>query len=294
MKKGGNNYMIQTKSIIESLKARDTELKQAKKLARKMAEKPIEGKLRISHNQGSVQYYKVSNTGNKLGKYIKKKDFKQVYDLAQKDYAQKLTASIDEERKIITDLIKGLELISEPNTYNGSMKSISANIIYSKLHKDRQKLISPILISDLEYATIWEQSEYNTNVYKDEEKVYPTKKGDMVRSKSEVMLANLYYEMGIPYRYEAELILKNGKKVYPDFTLLNVDTRQELYHEHMGLLDDDEYRFHNFRKIDEYRKNGIFSGKNLFITFEAAGCPLNIKNIEENIRWILGCSVDNK
>ena len=31
----------------------------------------------------------------------------------------------------------------------------------------------------------------------------------------------MYYELGIPYRYEAELRLRNGKRKYPDFTLLN-------------------------------------------------------------------------
>ena len=50
--------------------------------------------------------------------------------------------------------------------------------------------------------------------------VYETKKNELVRTKSEMMLADMYYELGIPYRYEAQLLLKNGKKKYPDFTLL--------------------------------------------------------------------------
>ena len=55
----------------------------------------------------------------------------------------------------------------------------------------------------------------------------------------------------------------------------------------MGLLDDEEYRYHNLRKIEEYRKNGIFAGKNLFITHESNGCPLNIREIEKCIMWML-------
>ena len=59
--------------------------------------------------------------------------------------------------------------------------------------------------------------------------MYPTKKDENVRSKSEVMIADMYYELGIPYRYEAQLLLKNGKKKYPDFTLLKTKTRQIVF-----------------------------------------------------------------
>ena len=64
--------------------------------------------------------------------------------------------------------------------------------------------------------------------------------------------------------------------------------RREIYHEHMGLLDDEEYRFHNLCKIEEYRKNDIFIGKNLFITHESSGCPLNMREIEKCVRWLFG------
>ena len=64
-----------------------------------------------------------------------------------------------------------------------------------------------------------------------------------------------------------------------------------VYHEHMGLLDDDEYRYHGFRKIAEYSKNGIFSGKNLIITIEGNGCPLNIRDIEICTKELFGINM---
>ena len=121
-----------------------------------------------------------------------------------------------------------------------------------------------------------------------EEKVYPTQKDEMVRSKSEVMLADMYNELGIPYRYEAELCMGSGKKKYPDFTLLKVDTREIIYHEHLGLMDDEKYRKMNLMKLEEYRRNGIFFGKNLIVTFEADGCYLNIKEIRKMIKELFG------
>ena len=94
------------------------------------------------------------------------------------------------------------------------------------------------------------------------------------------------YELGIPYRYEAELCLRNGKVKYPDFTLLNVQTREIVYHEHLGLMDDDQYRRANLIKLDEYRRNGIYLGKNLIITYEAEGCYLNIREIKKMCQQI--------
>lgn len=71
--------------------------------------------------------------------------------------------------------------------------------------------LTPLVLTDGMYAEQWIRESYETNPYHPEEKVYPTKKDELVRSKSEVLLADMYYEMGIPYRYEAELRLKNGK-----------------------------------------------------------------------------------
>lgn len=93
--------------------------------------------------------------------------------------------------------------------------------------------------------------------------------------------------MGIPYRYEAQLVLKNGKVRYPDFTLLRISTRELIYHEHFGLLDDGEYRRACFTKLDEYRNNGIYLGRNLIITYEAEGSYLNIKEIRKQMQSIL-------
>ncbi|MBR5979194.1 MAG: ATPase, partial [Oscillospiraceae bacterium] len=63
----------------------------------------------------------------------------------------------------------------------------------------------------------------------------------------------------------------------------------EIYLEHFGLMDDDEYRDNCFRKLDEYRINGIYPGKNLIMTFESSQNPLDIKGIRMMIKDIF-CS----
>ena len=96
----------------------------------------------------------------------------------------------------------------------------------------------------------------------------------------------MFYDLGIPYRYEEMVQLKSGKKAYPDFTLLNTKTREEVYFEHFGLLDDEEYRGEALRKLEEYRRSGIFSGRNLMFSYETEGIPLDIKGIREMIKII--------
>lgn len=233
-----------------------------------------EGTLRVSKINGIPRYYHITSMGDTKGKYILKKNKELAEQLAQKDYAKKVYQCAKTE---LEDIKKFLNKHDRKEFEN----------IYLKLNQYRQELVNPMIVSDEEYAVQWEKEMFVSNPYHPEERVYLTKKEEMVRSKSEVMIADMYYELGIPYRYEAELCLQNGKIKYPDFTLLNVQTREIVYHEHLGLMDDEQYRKANLMKLDEYRRNGIYLGKNLIITYEAEGCYLNIREIRDMCRGIL-------
>ena len=69
-----------------------------------------------------------------------------------------------------------------------------------------------------------------------------------------------------------------------DFILLDKKKRKEIYHEHLGLLDDSGYRRDNMQKLDLYRRSGIYVGKNLILTHEGAGSPLNIRDIRASVK----------
>ena len=105
-----------------------------------------------------------------------------------------------------------------------------------------------------------------------------------MRSKTEARIADMYHALGISYRYEAPLILKNGKVKYPDFTLLKLPERILIYHEHMGIMDDDGYRRNNIIKLQEYSESKIFTGVNLILTFETEYAPLNLKDLRDNVK----------
>mgnify|MGYP000194530096 CR=1 FL=1 len=82
---------------------------------------------------------------------------------------------------------------------------------------------------------------------------YKTEKGDFVRSKGEVKIANFLYEQKIDYIYEKPLTLSNGKVVHPDFYLTKYDT----YVEYFGKLGDKEYNRNIALKKNSYKKDNI-------------------------------------
>lgn len=97
-------------------------------------------------------------------------------------------------------------------------------------------------------------------------RIYSTVKGDRVRSKSEVIIANLLAQNGISYEYEKKLEYEKGKWIDPDFTITLPDGR-ELYWEHLGMLGVESYDKRWLEKQDIY--DNYFSGK-LIVTYEGA------------------------
>ena len=70
-------------------------------------------------------------------------------------------------------------------------------------------------------------------------KIHEALSGVMLRSKSEVIIANLLHERQIPFRYEEPLFAGDGTIRLPDFTV--TWRGQTFYWEHLGLLDLTEY-----------------------------------------------------
>ncbi len=87
---------------------------------------------------------------------------------------------------------------------------------FRELHPGRKLLVKPILIDDEQYADIWESATYkNHNSYPIISPIQ-TENNEIVRSKSEKIIADKLKISGIPYVYEKPLYI--GKIIkYPDF-----------------------------------------------------------------------------
>ena len=259
------------KELIKHAKERAETLKKAIKVAEKEAKKFPEGRLRISNSGPHLRYYKMDEFGETSGKYISAENKELAKGLAQKEYNNRFVRMAKAE-------IKRIEVFIERELHNG------ANLSFENLSESRKALVQPYLLTDEMYAQMWQDEFSGGNDIFSENKRFDTKRGEKVRSKSEAILADMFYDFGIPYHYEKPLFLNNGKTKYPDFTLLNVETREEIYWEHLGLLDDYEYRVDNLKKLNEYRVNGVFSPKNLIVTYELPEVPLDISGIRTMVK----------
>ena len=90
----------------------------------------------------------------------------------------------------------------------------------------------------------------------EERLIHRTARGEAVRSKSEVIIANLLHARGVDYQYE-EPFERNGLIKYPDFTIEDDDTGERFYWEHLGMLSDPSYRRRWTEKKEWLRTQGI-------------------------------------
>ena len=241
-----------------------------------------EGSLQISRNQNTIQFYHRTNPKDTHGIYIKKSETRLLTQLARKEYAKKLCVLAKKEYN---------NLIICLNKYHPE----SLLEVFENLAEPKKKLVIPYILSEKEYIQAWkgkkqkmkEQYGKKDLLLLSEEEALLTEQGERVRSKSEKILADKLYMMGIPYVYECPLYMKGYGYVHPDFMLLNCRSRNEYVYEHFGLMNNMEYCEKAIKKIESYERNGIYPGRSLLITYETEGHPVNMKVFEGMMREYL-------
>ncbi|MBE5844588.1 MAG: hypothetical protein E7302_10575 [Butyrivibrio sp.] len=228
--------------------------------------------LRVSNRKEGFQYY-VDNGDSKFV-YLRSKDRKLAKRIAQRDYEEDVQKVIRNQQYHINRFLKMYD-------------ATAIEKVYDRLGKARKELVIPLIETDEEYIKEWKK------IHMGEQNPYPddgqfiTDQGEYVRSKSEKILADLFYRNNIPYCYEPRLELTGGKSVYPDFVLLNLRKRKTLYWEHLGLISDMEYALKNMQKLYAYEKSGFEVGKDIIISMESSTMPLDMKVVERKVREYL-------
>lgn len=259
--------------VKKMLKEREKQLLQMKKEKEKELKTAPEGHLRVCCHGNRTQYYYRKDPKDFSGIYMKEREHALAQKLAQKDYNRKVLSAVEKESSAI-------------QKYFSSCPENCAEQIYETLHRERQKLILPVKETDEEYVKNWELVTYQKKeIY--EETQYFTAKNERVRSKSEIIIADTLKQEGIPYRYEYPVWLNGFGTVYPDFTVLNIRTRKEMYWEHFGMMDDPVYAEHAFLKMMTYEENGFFPGDSVILTYETGKRPLNRKHVLQLIERYL-------
>ena len=195
----------------------------------------------------------------------------------------------------------GLVLVVLP----ADLPFLKRELIYTALTRSRERLV--LLVQGTDASSLFELGRpersdthaRNTNMFGPvvrayqqsmpyaEHLIHTTDKGHLVRSKSELVIANKLWEMRVPYEYER---LYHGEVVpglaLPDFTFEALDGSVIVW-EHLGMLDKPRYREDWDHKLRWYLENGFEEGRNLFITREDGGRGLQtpeIASIAERVR----------
>lgn len=266
---------FKVKTIESILKKESCQLKQIIKECEKSVQNAPKGNLRIAKKNNRFEYYYVNENDNKGGKYLKKKEEDFVRKLAQRDYELSVLRSAKER-------LKGIE------KFLTNYERTDLNNVFKKINPYRKGLIHTNLISDEEYVKQWQAVKYEKKEFEDSSLDIITERGEYVRSKSEKIIADKLYMLGIPYRYECPIIMEGNIKIYPDFTILKMPEREEVYLEHFGMMDDVNYVNTAIYKLNTYERNGIYLGVNLFLTYETSRKPLNVRALDEMLKalWV--------
>lgn len=134
----------------------------------------------------------------------------------------------------------------------------------------------------------WMNSPYPRKNDRMENLIYPTVLPDLnVRSKAEADIAARLVHFKIPFHYE-EIAIVNNIQIALDFKCISLNTGKFIYWEHQGRWDDDEYVKNNvFRRDPLLYAAGLVPWKNLIITTETLGSPLDIRWVDKIIEHFL-------
>lgn len=221
--------------------------------------------LLVFKNKQKLQYCKVVD-GKRV--YLsKKKDRDTICKLAQEKYARSILAVVEK----LKDVLRKFESEYNPDLLND---------VYDQMPDELKTYVVSLTPGYEEYGEQWARREYRKKTPPDD-KSLKTGNGEYVRSKSELIIANKLKDLGLKYRYENAKVLKGYGTIYPDFTILDPNTNEEVLLEHFGMMDSPEYLEKSFMgKIRLYAENGIVPGKGLICTYETSDKPLDTDYLE--------------
>lgn len=161
---------------------------------------------------------------------------------------------------------------------------LSRELLYTGLTRSKEKLILLVEGVDTSWLFNYSKSEAsetarrNTHLFKTQIResrsdipfvqnlIHKTKNGIYVRSKSEVIIANLLHDENIEFVYERRFDTITGWRL-PDFSIPTTSDDLIIL-EHLGMMHKPSYREEWELKKDFYEKNGYTLDENLFVTTE--------------------------
>lgn len=180
-------------------------------------------------------------------------------------------------------------------------RPLSRELLYTALTRSRRQLVlliegdNPSVLFDYTRPERSETARRNTNLFQGvlrrvesevpyaENLIHRTEKGHLVRSKSELVIANMLFQSGVEYEYERVL---DGEvepgRLRPDFSFVTADGDLILW-EHLGMMAREDYRKGWQWKKAWYEANGFSVGRTLFTSQDDDRGGLDSASIRSNV-----------
>ncbi len=225
------------------------------------------------------QQYRNENTKKIERKFINKDNMKLVKLLAQKQYYWHLQSIIEINLKVLKHLVE--RYCPE-----------KMDRVFDELSDECKDFITPLKGSREDRIREWYEEKYEMNSAYPENLRYETEQGELVRSKSEVIIANILYQHRdvLLYKYECPLKVKVAGKIiiiYPDFKIMNIRTGKITYWEHAGLMDMSDYADDFVRKVNTYINNNLLVGRDVVFSYETSENPLDTSVLRRMVEEII-------
>ena len=253
----------------EKMKTQSTYLnKQIQNLQNLLKQFPP-GKLVCTKNN---TYYKWYHSCNHNFSYIPKSNRASAEKLAQKNYLLLQLDNLTKQKNAIETFVK-----EYPQSSSNTLLLLDSQSPY-------HELLSPHFSSDSPPLSDWASADYEKNSSYPEQCIHKSCSGNILRSKSEIIIDSALYLNKIPYRYECILNL-NGKTFFPDFTIRHPKTGDFYYWEHFGIMDNPDYSTKTFKKLQLYNASNIIPTVNLITTYETQNHPLDSEYVQTLINY---------
>ena len=227
------------------------------------------------HGDKAYYYLRKNYGGEKLREeeYIPKNKKDYISRLLQTHYSSKVVPYYEKQLKIISQLRAAIE------------KETDAKF-YEKLSVESKRFLSPIVPYKPDVINAWQSKPYKRNNYRIEEAIHDSLRGEKLRSKSEVLIANSLFHAGVPYFVEPKMQIGTFS-FCPDFLILRLSDYKEIIWEHFGRMSDPIYADSAIRKIQHYEASGYHLGDNFIATFETEKSPLSSRMVDNYIDRII-------
>ena len=175
--------------LLPLLRERVEELSSVEAVLSKRLSRAPTGVLNVSPHRGGFQYFRVTAKTGRKGEYIPEEKMSLASAIAQRDYDAKMLAEIQRLRAALEKCVVKYDV------------SIAENL-YAQLHPARRSLVTPLVYPNEDFVARWSAVKYAGRDFDADGPVLMTSRGERVRSKSEIIIADALFRRGIPYRYE--------------------------------------------------------------------------------------------